>query len=37
MGKAMGLKEAQDNVRQLMTLTNLGMGGAGAAYGYAQE
>jgi len=26
MGKAMGLKEAQDSVRQLMTLTNLGAG-----------
>lgn len=37
MWKAMGLKEAQDSVRQLMTLTNLGAGGAWAAYGYAQE
>lgn len=37
MSKAMGLKEAQDSVRQLMTLTNLGAGGAWAAYGYAQE
>ena len=34
---AMGLKEAQDSVRQLMTLTNLGAGWAWAAYGYAQE
>lgn len=37
MSKAMGLKEAQDSVRQLMTLTNLGAGWAWAAYGYAQE
>lgn len=37
MWKAMWLKEAQDSVRQLMTLTNLGAGGAWAAYGYAQE
>jgi len=37
MWKAMWLKEAQDSVRQLMTLTNVGAGGAGAAYGYAQE
>jgi len=37
MSKAMGLKEAQDSVRQLMTLTNVGAGGAGAAYGYTQE
>lgn len=37
MGKAMWLKEAQDSVRQLMTLTNLGAGWAWAAYGYAQE
>lgn len=37
MGKAMGLKEAQDSVRQLMTLTNLGAGWAWAAYWYAQE
>lgn len=37
MSKAMGLKEAQDSVRQLMTLSNLGAGGAGAAYWYAQE
>ena len=37
MGKAMGLKEAQDSVRQLMTLTNLGAGWAWAAYWYTQE
>lgn len=37
MWKAMWLKEAQDSVRQLMTLTNLGAGWAWAAYGYAQE
>jgi len=37
MWKAMWLKEAQDSVRQLMTLTNLGAGGAWAAYWYAQE
>ena len=37
MWKAMGLKEAQDSVRQLMTLTNLGAWWAWAAYGYAQE
>ncbi len=37
MGKAMWLKEAQDSVRQLMILTNLGAGWAWAAYGYAQE
>ena len=37
MWKAMGLKEAQDSVRQLMTLTNIGAGSAWAAYGYAQE
>lgn len=37
IGKAMWLKEAQDSVRQLMTLTNLGAGWAWAAYWYAQE
>lgn len=37
MGNAMGLKEAQDSVRQLMTLTNIGAGWAWAAYWYAQE
>lgn len=37
MWSAMGLKEAQDSVRQLMTLTNIGAGWAWAAYGYAQE
>lgn len=37
MWSAMWLKEAQDSVRQLMTLTNLGAGWAWAAYGYAQE
>lgn len=37
MWKAMWLKEAQDSVRQLMTLTNLGAGWAWAAYWYAQE
>lgn len=37
MWTAMWLKEAQDSVRQLMTLTNIGAGWAWAAYGYAQE
>lgn len=37
MSKAMWLKEAQDSVRQLMTLTNLGTGGVWAAYWYTQE
>lgn len=27
LGKAIGLKEAQDSVRNLLTFTNLGMGG----------
>lgn len=35
--KAIGLKEAQDSVRNLLTLTNLGMGWLGATYGYSKE
>ena len=37
MKNAMWLKEAQDSVRQLMTLTNAWMGGIGATYWYAKE
>lgn len=37
LGKAIGLKEAQDSVRNLLTFTNLGMGGLGATYWYSKE
>ncbi len=37
LGKAIWLKEAQDSVRNLLTLTNLWMGGIWASYWYAKE
>lgn len=37
LGKAIWLKEAQDSVRNLLTFTNLGMGGLWATYWYSKE
>lgn len=36
LSKAIGLKEAQDSVKNLLTFTNLWMGGLGATYWYTQ-